>query len=808
VGRGESNSSGMAPEAALHSFDFDGDVPSQMKSAKLFYDTIIANHSWVYETGWEYNSFGDGMWVWWGDGTFGSYTQESSAWDNAVRRYGVISVNAAGNDRDDRGAMPGEAHRHKGWTDRVFYDDHPPDRDFGCISDVAAAKNVITVGAVDDRGQMTDFSSWGPSNDGRIKPDLVANGEGLTSTYPGGEYRSMTGTSFATPVVSGATVLLVQAYRQVMGTDPSPAMVKALLVNTSTDLGQPGPDYQYGWGLMDLLSAVNTLNASTILLNENELSTHMDMAYTVQVSPDMPELKVTVAWSDRAGSSSAGKALVNDIDLEISDPEGVVYEPWVLDPENPAYPAGTGVNSVDNVEQVLVSLPQQGQWIVRVKGTQIQKSQEYAIVSNIAMREVVNVGTVFHVDEGSAEMQACPAVSSGNDTLFLVVWSAWNVDDDGWDIYGQFFFDTLEKWNEEFKVNTFTTQDQTTPAVATLSDGSFVVTWDSQDQDGNGHGIFGQRFNLTGTRIGDEFQVNSYFQNDQRNSNIAALESGGFVVAWESNGQDGSGLGVFAQMFHADGTRIGDGFKVNTFTELDQSNPSVAPLMDGGFVITWHSQNQDGDDWGIFGQSFDSQGQKIGVEFQLNVTTQLAQQSPAIQSISNNSFLATWTSECQTGHNMGHDIYAQRFSYNGSKIGREFPVNSLTDMNHQDPSISVLNDSGFMVTWGTHFSPENRWAISGQLFDDMGTKKGNVFQIVTYTGGDQSLHSLEILSCGKYVITWCSGSQETEYKGIYGQQLMVIDKPNVDIFADEPDDSDSDDSDDSKGGCMLNLLTK
>ena len=107
-----------------------------------------------------------------------------------------------------------------------------------------------------------------------------------------------------------------------------------------------------------------------------------------------------------------------------------------------------------------------------------------------------------------------------------------------------------------------------------------------------------------------------------------------------------------------------------------------------------------------------------------------------------------------------------------------------------------------MVTWNTHFSPENRWVISGQLFDDMGNKRGNVFQIATYTGGEQSFHSLDMLSCGKYVITWCSGSQQTEYKGIYGQQLTVIDKPIVDISADDPGDSD-----DSKG-CMVNLLTK
>jgi hypothetical protein len=301
-----------------------------------------------------------------------------------------------------------------------------------------------------------------------------------------------------------------------------------------------------------------------------------------------------------------------------------------------------------------------------------------------------------------------------------------------------------------------------------------------------------------GDRIGDEFQVNSDTQNDQRLSAIAALGTGGFVVAWTSSGQDSSGLGVFAQVFHADGTRRGDEFQVNTFSEYDQSNPSVASLMNRGFVITWHSQGQDGHDWGVFGQCFDNQGRKAGMEYRINTTILHAQPSPAIQSISNSEFIVIWTSKRE----YGQDIYGQRFGYDGSKIGEEFQVNSQINMNHLEPSISVFNGSGFMVTWNTHVSPENRWGIYGQLFDDKGAKEGKVFQVATYTGGDQSFYSQDMLSCGKYVLTWCTGSQQTEYKGIYGQQLMVIDKPGRVQFSDETDDSD----DDNKG-CMVNLLT-
>jgi subtilisin family serine protease len=808
VGRGECKATGMAPGASLHSFYYRPDVPSQMKTAKHYDQIIIANHSWVYETGWAYNPRGDKMWAWFGSDAFGNYSQHSAAWDNVIRHKGVISVNGAGNDRGEGFDRSGEAHYHENWDNRLYYDSHPQDGPYGCISDIGSAKNVITVGAVDDKGHMTEFSSWGPTNDGRIKPDLVANGVGLTTTNMNdhNEYMTMTGTSSATPVVSGATALLVQAYQQIMDQDPSPAMVKALLVNTAADLGQTGPDYQYGWGLVDLRDAVDTLNAPAIFLNENTVSSHMDMTYTytVNVSPGTPELKVTVVWSDREGSPSAGKALVNDIDLSISDPEDVVYEPWVLDGENPGYPAGTGVNRVDNVEQVLVPWPREGEWKVRVKGAQIQVSQDYAVVSNVALQPVVIDESVFQVDTGDIERQACPSISSGYDRLFLLVWSEWKPGEDGWDIHGQYFEDTGIKHKEEFTVNTYTLQDQIKPMIVTLptprgNTHAYVVIWASLGQDGDGYGVFGQHFNLVGERIGDEFQVNTYFQGDQKHASMAALKSGGYVIAWTSNGQDGSGLGIFAQRFDADGIREGNEFQVNTFSDHDQSHPSVAMLEDGGFVITWHSQNQDGDDWEIFGQRFDSQGQRNGTEFQLNATTRYAQQSPAIQSISNNVFMAAWTSECENNHHMDRDIHIQRFGYDGGKIGSEFRVNPQTDLNLQDPSVSVLKDSGFMVTWSRRIAPENRWEIHGQLFDTRGAKQGKMFQLAAYNGGEQSFYSMDLLSCGKYVVTWCSGSEQTEYKGIYGRQFVVIDKPYIDITADDPGDDK---------GCMVELLAQ
>ncbi len=153
----------------------------------------------------------------------------------------------------------------------------------------------------------------------------------------------------------------------------------------------------------------------------------------------------------------------------------------------------------------------------------------------------------------------------------------------------------------EFQVNNYTINNQQNPAIAPLNDGGFVLAWESNGQDGDSYGIFAQRFDETGTLVGAEFQVNNYTTNGQSNPTIAPLNDGGFVIAWNSDGQDGNGLGIFAQRYQSNGAPLGFEFQVNNFTISTQQSPAIAPLIDGGFVIAWQS-GHDGDSWGIFAQ--------------------------------------------------------------------------------------------------------------------------------------------------------------------------------------------------------------
>ena len=157
-----------------------------------------------------------------------------------------------------------------------------------------------------------------------------------------------------------------------------------------------------------------------------------------------------------------------------------------------------------------------------------------------------------------------------------------------------------------------TSSAQQACSVSSLVDGGFIVTWQSNNQDSSGWGIYAQRYSANGGAIGSEFRVNTSVNSDQVAPSVTGLADGGFLVAWQSNGQDGSGDGIYAQRYASSGDLMGSEFKVNTYTALGQVSPSVTSLSDGGFLVAWQSDGQDGSGWGVYAQRYAADGSKIG----------------------------------------------------------------------------------------------------------------------------------------------------------------------------------------------------
>jgi hypothetical protein len=386
---------GHAPAAEqIVSYQTDPGVAAEMEGAVTAHQIVASNNSWNWPVGWNHDgdAFTDNY------GRFGAYVMESYDLDALARDVGLLIVVAAGNDRDD------------GPTDTEDADQGTGNGGYDTIAPDGSAKNVITAGAVTDTGEMTAFSNWGPTDDGRIKPDLVAPGLWLQSCDddPDNTYTWYYGTSMAAPAITGVSGLLIQTYRDEFLGDPDsdavpwPATIKALLINSAQDLGDAGPDYQFGWGGLDAKAAYDLVRARN-LLEQDFHETGEEDAFVVDVDTDEPHLKVTLCWDDFPGDG-----LKNDLDLLLEAPPeagGGVRQPWTLDPDpgDWADPAGTGVDRANNCEQVHVDTPVAGTWTIRVTAHALNEPvagpyQRYSLVSNLPFHEEDSVSVVQVID--------------------------------------------------------------------------------------------------------------------------------------------------------------------------------------------------------------------------------------------------------------------------------------------------------------------------------------------------------------------------------------------------------------------------
>jgi hypothetical protein len=265
-----------------------------------------------------------------------------------------------------------------------------------------AGKNVIAVANLNNLDVLATSSSRGPAEDGRIKPDVSAKGTAVISTTDANDYVSKTGTSMSCPGVSGSLTQLYHAYRDMnAGSYPSSALMKGIMMNTADDIGNPGPDFRYGWGRINNLKALEVLQTTQYFfadIDQNDSNTH-----SITVPAGVKQLKVMVYWNDYEASSAAATALVNNLDMRLEDPSSTSYLPWVLDPTpNPTAlnaNAVRGTDDLNNVEQVTLDNPAAGSYSVVVKGKLVpQGPQEYAIVYSFLRDEV----RVTHPDGGES----------------------------------------------------------------------------------------------------------------------------------------------------------------------------------------------------------------------------------------------------------------------------------------------------------------------------------------------------------------------------------------------------------------------
>ena len=302
------------------------------------------------------------------------------------------------------------------------------------------------------------------------------------------------------------------------------------------------------------------------------------------------------------------------------------------------------------------------------------------------------LGAEFRVNSYTTGSQINPAAAVDAGGSFVVVWS-------GGGIFGQRYDALGTPQGTEFQVNTYTGTgaNPSYPAVAADPSGGFVVVWHSFGQDGNNRGVFGQRYDSSGAPQGAEFQVNTYTPGYQQRPAVSADASGRFVVVWESADQDGNLTGVYGQRFDADGTRLGAEFRVNTYTFQDQRDPQVAHGPNGDFVVVWDRFGAIG--LGIFAQRYDAAGTPRGGEFQVNTATVTEQYRPAIAGDPAQGYVVVWTGVGGPGDGSGRGVFGRRLNAVGAPSGASFVVNSFTAGDQAQPAIAGGPNGGFVAVW-------------------------------------------------------------------------------------------------------------
>ncbi len=269
---------------------------------------------------------------------------------------------------------------------------------FGTVkSGWQSAKNVLTVGAINIRDYtIASFSSRGPVTDGRIKPEITANGWAVTSTKANNTYGGEYGTSMACPAVTGSLSLMYERYRQLHnGADPTSALMKALVCNTAEDLGNAGPDYSFGFGMLNARRAVEAIEQNRYFTNT--ITNGSNVVQTITVPANTRRLKVMLYWADTAAATNASTALVNDLDITVAEPSATLHLPLILNAATQRVNdvATEGADHINNIEQVVIENPAAGNYSINVAGFSIPYGPQEYIVSYEIVQSAVTVEYPF-----------------------------------------------------------------------------------------------------------------------------------------------------------------------------------------------------------------------------------------------------------------------------------------------------------------------------------------------------------------------------------------------------------------------------
>lgn len=535
---------GMAFGADLKVWDYNNDN-SEISAASP--NLLISNHSYGYQAGWVYDSTKN-KWQWWGndaissleDYKFGYYDSNAQSLDKiAFNAPYYLITKSAGNSRSENGPdfTKGEYYYLKNTKDSSNIIRSKNDA-YDIISTTGTAKNILTVGAIESIQQtpnlptdvrVSNFSSWGPTDDGRIKPDIMGVGTSIlsASNASNSSYTTLDGTSMSSPQVAGSLLLLQQLYNRLNnGRFMRSATLKGLVIHTAMDFGPLGPDYQSGWGLLNAESAALVIQNNDKTHTIRELSLSNGMLYSEKfIASGVGNMIATLSWTDPEGNvlpliasslNNRSPRLINDLDIKIQDSKGN-YLPYILDPENPSALAKTGVNSLDNVEKIIIPHTNPGETYtlsINHKGTLKNGQQDFSLLLS-------GIG---------GKTYCTPTIQNSKTLITQIIAEAKSIsntlDSSGTDL-------TIELG--ETKIISLKLNNSPTKNIRTLVDWNQDGDFDDVDElIQNSTGISGSTFNVSitapnGARIGKRYKLRIIASEFDLNGSCGNIASGNMI---------------------------------------------------------------------------------------------------------------------------------------------------------------------------------------------------------------------------------------------------------------------------------------
>ncbi|PWK28983.1 putative secreted protein (Por secretion system target) [Arcicella aurantiaca] len=567
---------GMAYGGSLKVWDFGDDVSEMAFAAKSL---LVSNHSYGVLAGWVFNPDRSGIifrddnlkWEWWGDTTisktedyrFGFYDKKSSDIDKiAYNAPYYLIVKSADNKRTETGPPAGTPYYFRNTNTKSTISRSRNDS-FDTIPMDGNAKNIITVGAIDGGDvvptkpsdiKMSAYSSWGPTDDGRIKPDIVGTGDGILSASSNGDdaYTTLSGTSVAAPNIAGSLLLLQEFYaRKNYGFTMRSSTLKGLVLHTANEAGTTqGPDYQFGWGLL------NTERAAQVIDNKDqnhfisESLLYQNSINTIQVvASGKSPITATICWTDPEATPTEAKAenlnsrkpkLINDLDIRISDGTNTYY-PWVLNPDAPSQGATQGDNFRDNIEQIYIEKPVYGKTYtitVRHKGSVLKGDIQYyaMIVSGVSSTPCQLSASIASAGNTSLCKGAVKLLTNSGTNLSYV-WS-WNGQ--------QIPLSNANSYHVKFAGNYTVTVTQgkcssTSPIITVENAQTPTVSSDNGSNICAGNVNLSVK-NLTGTGITYQWLKDNSNISKATNSTLAVTATGNYSVKTTQNGCSATSL--------------------------------------------------------------------------------------------------------------------------------------------------------------------------------------------------------------------------------------------------------------------------